>query len=63
MPYKTMEKGFFESGLMLNNLIRYNYVNLFYFGLGGGIFMRYGAYADPIIGNDLAYKVSLVITY
>lgn len=63
IEFKTMEKGFYESGLMLNNLIRENYYNIVYLGLGGGAFMRYGSYANVHVKENMAYKVSLVVTF
>ncbi len=38
---KTLEKGYFESGLMLNNLIRFD-SKFYWFGYGAGVFYRYG---------------------
>jgi hypothetical protein len=60
---KTMEKGYYESGLLLNNLIKVNYYNIVYLGLGGGAFMRYGPYADAKPEKNVAYKLSLVISF
>ncbi|MCW3105471.1 MAG: hypothetical protein JWO09_3911 [Bacteroidetes bacterium] len=60
---KTMEKGYYESGLLINNLIKVNYYNIVYLGLGGGAFMRYGPYADVEPEKNVAYKLSLVITF
>ena len=63
LEFKTMKKGFFESGLMINNLYKINYLNLVYFGLGGGAFIRYGEYASPQIEKNMAYKLSLTVTF
>ena len=63
LPFKTMEKGFYESGIMINNIIKYNYLNLFYMGLGGGAFMRYGAYANKKWQDNMAYKLSFTVTF
>lgn len=63
LPFKTMEKGFFESGLMINNIIKYNYLNLFYLGIGGGAFTRYGAYANKKWQDNMAYKLSMTVTF
>jgi hypothetical protein len=60
---KTMEKGYYESGLLLNNLIRINYYNLVYLGLGGGAFIRYGTYSQPQMEENLTYKFSLVMSF
>ena len=63
IQFKTMEKGFYESGLLINNVIRVNYYNVAYLGLGGGAFMRYGPYAYAQTDKNLAYKISLVVTF
>jgi hypothetical protein len=63
LDFKTMEKGYYESGLMLNNIIRANYFNVCYLGLGGGAFMRYGAYAYPKWEDNMAYKLSFTVTF
>ncbi|MDX2249292.1 MAG: DUF5686 family protein [Bacteroidia bacterium] len=57
--FKTMEKGYYESGLLINQIIRLNYVNIAYMGLGGGIFYRYGVYQLPDVKQNLAFKVSV----
>jgi hypothetical protein len=59
----TMEKGYFESGLLINNLLRFNYYNIAYLGLGGGAFMRYGSYSSTNMEQNLTYKFSLVVTF
>ncbi|MCW3083399.1 MAG: hypothetical protein JWP12_765 [Bacteroidetes bacterium] len=63
IEFKTMEKGFYESGLLINNVLRLNYYNIIYLGLGGGAFMRYGPYADAQPEKNLAYKLSLIATF
>ncbi len=63
LGFKTMEKGFFESGLLINNVVRVNYYNIVYLGFGGGAFMRYGPYADAKAENNLAYKLSLLLSF
>ena len=40
----TLEKGYFESGIALDNLIRINVLNFAQIGLGAGVFYRYGTY-------------------
>ncbi|MEZ4826888.1 MAG: DUF5686 family protein [Bacteroidia bacterium] len=60
--FKTMEKGFFESGIMVNQLLRINYLNIAYLGLGGGVFYRYGQNRLPEFQQNLAAKVSLTFS-
>lgn len=54
LPAKTMEKGFFESGMVLNNLIKGAISNL-----GVGVLYRYGPYAYKRVQENLAFKLSL----
>ena len=61
--FRRMEKGYLESGLLINNLLRISYVDLFYVGLGGGIFYRYGAYALPDRENNMALKASVKVSF
>jgi len=53
VPYRTMEKGYLESGIKFNCLLKSNFS-----GIGLGIYYRYGAYqlASPI--NNLAFKLT-----
>ena len=57
--FKTMEKGLFESGIIIDQILRLNYVNIAYIGLGGGIFYRYGPYQLPNQKDNLAFKISI----
>jgi hypothetical protein len=51
---KTFDKGYFEGGLLINNLIR---VQLFRYGLG--VMYRYGPYAYPKTIDNFAFKMTL----
>lgn len=59
IAFRTMNKGFFEGGAIVTNLIRFNYQNIFYLGIGGGIFYRYGAYSSSHTSDNFAYKLVL----
>lgn len=61
--FKTMEKGFYESGFLINNIIRANYYNIAYIGFGGGVFIRYGPYSNLSSEDNLAYKISFTLTF
>jgi hypothetical protein len=60
---KSMEKGYFESGLILNNLLRIKYLNVAYVGLGAGAFVRYGEYARADFSDNVVYKISLMFGF
>jgi len=59
---KTKEKGYYEAGLQLNNLLRINYLNLGYIGLGVGAFYRYGPYASGVHLDNMAFKVGVTFS-
>lgn len=54
IEYKDMSKGFFESGVILDNIIRRKYSK---YGLG--IFYRYGAYARERVWDNFFFKFSI----
>lgn len=54
---KDFRKGFWESGLMINDLYKYKYGEALRMGIGAGAFIRYGAY-----GRQVFYKISTTIS-
>ncbi|MFD2999929.1 DUF5686 family protein [Pontibacter toksunensis] len=56
--YQTMEKGFFESGLLLNNIISSPFT-----GIGVGAFYRYGPYAFDEAKDNLKIKMTLTFAF
>jgi hypothetical protein len=60
--YKTKEKVFMETGLQVDNLYKLNYLDIGYFGLGAGIYYRYGAYENPNSKDNFVYKFSATFT-
>ncbi len=57
IPFKTMEKGYFESGLFLKNLLVINISGL-NTGLGIGLFGRYGPYEHQRLSQNLTLKLA-----
>ncbi|MBX2840161.1 MAG: DUF5686 and carboxypeptidase regulatory-like domain-containing protein [Flammeovirgaceae bacterium] len=53
-PFKTMEKGFYESGLIIKDIYKIAFA-----GLGIGGFYRYGPYSFDSFSDNLAIKLSL----
>ncbi|MFM7487504.1 MAG: DUF5686 family protein [Cytophagales bacterium] len=53
---QSFDKGFFESGTGFNNLLRFNYANVAYFGLGAAVFYRYGAYQFEKQTDNLFFR-------
>ncbi|MBX2895611.1 MAG: carboxypeptidase-like regulatory domain-containing protein [Cyclobacteriaceae bacterium] len=60
--FNTMEKGYIESGAALNNIFRFKYVNLFYWGFGAGAFYRYGPYSFSETRKNFAVKLSVTFS-
>lgn len=52
---KSMEKGYYESGLLINNLL-----DLQLYNLGLGAFYRYGPYSYDKTMDNFAFKLSIV---
>ncbi len=53
---KSMEKGYFESGIIANNLISKQFLGIVRMGVGLGVFYRYGPYAFSNQVDNLAFK-------
>ena len=52
--FKSMEHGYFESGVLINRLI-----NLYLYNIGIGATYRYGAYSNRLVEDNLSLKISL----
>lgn len=53
--FKTMEKGYFESGIIVEGLLTLPMLKL-----GGGVFYRYGPYAFDNVWSNFALKWSVI---
>jgi len=62
ITFKTKEKGLYESGLQLDNLIKFRYLNVSYMGFGAGMYYRYGPYAYSNFSDNLAFTFSVTYT-
>lgn len=60
---QTFEKGFIESGIGLNNLIRGNYANVAHWGIGGAVFYRYGAYQLAKQEDNLTWRLNFSFSF
>ncbi len=58
---KTATKGLYESGLLVKNIYRVS-TQFFFFGLGAGIFYRYGTYQLPGTAKNLAFKIGMSLS-
>lgn len=59
IDFKIMDKGYFESGILINNLVNVMGV----YTLGVGTFYRYGYYHLPNLSDNFAYKISIMFPF
>ncbi|NQV02262.1 MAG: carboxypeptidase-like regulatory domain-containing protein [Bacteroidia bacterium] len=55
---REMNLGYYETGLLINNL-----VNLRIYTIGIGAFYRWGPYSFDKVGDNFAYKVSVIFPF
>lgn len=58
LEIKDMRNGFFETGVMIQDLIKVNFL-----GIGGGVFYRYGSYAFSNQIDNFAFKLGMKIGF
>lgn len=61
IDFKVKDEIYLESGLLINNIIRFKIFNLYYIGFGGGAFYRYGHYGYNNVVDNLALKMSVTV--
>ena len=54
IEYSTLEKGFYESGILLNSILKSGISNI-----GFGVFYRYGPYSFDNVADNFSYKLTL----
>ena len=59
----TATDGIFESGVQVDDLIRINYVNIAYLGIGGAVFYRWGVLTDSDWKNNITPRLSLRFSF
>ncbi|HEV8515994.1 MAG TPA: DUF5686 family protein [Cyclobacteriaceae bacterium] len=60
---QDFSKGFVESGIGLNNILRAKYFNVAYWGFGGAAFYRYGPYQFAQPSNNLFWKMTFTFGF
>lgn len=58
-PFKTMEKGYFESGLSIRKLVKLKGL----LGFGVGAYYRYGPYGLDYFSDNIAVKMTLELSF
>jgi hypothetical protein len=62
IDFKEKDKIYLESGLIINDIIKLKYLNVFYMGFGIAGFYRYGYYGYDNFKDNLALKLSVSIS-
>lgn len=62
IAYKTMEKGYYESGFIVSDIISLK-TNVYNMGFGLGVFYRYGPYKNTVEKDNLALKLNFSISF
>ena len=62
VPFKTLEKGYFEVGLVADNIIKLKVFNIYYLGLGFGVYYRYGPYQLDNFKDNMAMRLTIDIS-
>ncbi|MFK7808474.1 MAG: hypothetical protein AB8F74_11785, partial [Saprospiraceae bacterium] len=60
---QTMEEGHFESGIQLSEIVRVPYLNIAYFGLGVGVYYRYGVNQLEKTEDNFAFNFVLDLSF
>lgn len=63
IAFNIKKELFLESGLELRNIIKLNYLDIGYFGLGAGGFYRYGAYHLQDFSDNFVFKFAAGFTF
>lgn len=62
IDFKTKEKGLYETGVQIDQILKFNYLNVAYMGFGAGAYYRYGPYAYRSASDNLAFTISMTYT-
>ncbi len=56
---RNLEEGFFESGLQIDKILRFKYLDTAYYSFGAGAYYRYGAYRFDEAFDNWVFKISM----
>ncbi|GAA4453515.1 hypothetical protein GCM10023189_18710 [Nibrella saemangeumensis] len=62
LVFRTLEKGYYESGLSVYNLLRFPFMQSLYMGLGGSVFRRWGPNQFPLARDNYAYRLTVTLS-
>jgi hypothetical protein len=58
----AMNRGYWESGMAINSLLRFNYVNIGWLSAGIKVLYRYGPYRLDRLEDNFAYRLTLQVS-
>ncbi len=61
--FNTFRSPYLETGLILDNIVRFNYLNVAYFGLGWATYMRVGSNAYDNLAENFAHRLTLDFSF
>ncbi|MEL6671813.1 MAG: DUF5686 family protein [Bacteroidota bacterium] len=59
LDFSSLKKGYYESGLRIQQILRIRLAGIAYIGLGAGAFYKYGPYASGDWQQNIAYKLAI----
>ena len=59
LGFRTAATALFESGVQLDNLLRFNYLNVAYLGIGGAVFYRWGGLQAEQWRDNLSFRATM----
>jgi hypothetical protein len=62
IAFKTLDKGFYETGIYLRNLLLIPILKAAKFSAGVGGFYRWGPYSLPDVKKNFAYQLNFYFT-
>jgi hypothetical protein len=62
LGFRTAATALLESGLQLDNLVRFNYLNVAYLGIGGAVFYRWGGLQAERWQDNLSFRATMRFT-
>jgi hypothetical protein len=62
-PLYDMQKGYFESGVVIEDILRANCFHVFYFGFGGALYGAYGGSVEALFSQTLTPMIRLSVSF
>lgn len=63
ISFKTLHQPYYESGFLIRNIFLFDYLDVAKFGIGVGLFFRYGPQAKDSFGKNLFPRLSMGFSF